>query len=177
MAHTQRSRGQDEKREQILAAARTLFLEEGYEGASISCLSAATGLDPDTLYWYFKDKDEILVGVLEREFAVRVADYLQLSIFDPTERLLWVVNQFEQVSRLVRSVFARSETSPLIQTWRDRFHDLSEDVLRRELEKAAIAPEKLDAWIKICVFSIEGMLAHPVSPEQKRAICALLASA
>lgn len=177
MARTKRDQDRDEKREEILAAARTLFLEEGYEGTSINSLAAAAGVAPNTIYWYFKDKDEVLVGVLEREFAARVADYLQLAILAPTERLLWVVNQFEQVSRLVRTVHARTEASTVIRNWHDRFHTLSEDILRQELATAGVPPENMDAWIKICVFSIEGLISHQASQEQKRAICALLASA
>ena len=43
---------------EIIAAARTLFIETGYEDTSISRLAAAAGVAPNTIYWYFKDKDE-----------------------------------------------------------------------------------------------------------------------
>ena len=58
MAQTKRGQDRAEKRDEIIAAARTLFIETGYEDTSISRLAAAAGVAPNTIYWYFKDKDE-----------------------------------------------------------------------------------------------------------------------
>jgi AcrR family transcriptional regulator len=174
MARIKREQDRDEKRDEIVAAARQLFVEEGYEATSISRLAGAAGVAANTIYWYFKDKDEVLVAVLDAELSARMGEYLGLRAISPPERLLWVVNQFEQVSRLVGTVHSRLTQSPAINAWHDRFHTVSEQLLRLELHNAGIEPQKVDALVKISVFTVEGLLAHPLPEEQKRAICAAL---
>jgi AcrR family transcriptional regulator len=55
-------------RERLLAAAAEVAAESGYEGASISRICARAGLPPSSLYWHFKDKDDLLAGVVEHSF-------------------------------------------------------------------------------------------------------------
>lgn len=174
MARTKRDQDREAKRDEIVAAARALFIDEGYEATSMSRLAAAAGVAPNTIYWYFQDKDEVLVAVLDAEFSAGTAEYLTLPVINPTERLLWVANQLERVSRLVGTVHSRLQKSPTINAWHERFHALSEEMLRVELRQAGVAPEEIEARVKISVFTIEGLLAHPLPEAEKRAICAAL---
>lgn len=174
MARIKREQDRDEKRDEIVAVARVLFIEEGYEATSISRLASTAGVAPNTIYWYFKDKDEVLVAVLDAELSARMGEYLALPAMSTAERLLWVANNLERVSRLVGTVHSRLAQSPIINTWHERFHAISEEMLRLELQQAGIAPNKIEALVKISVFTIEGLLAHPLPEEQKRAICTAL---
>lgn len=176
MARTKREQDRDAKRDEIVAAARRLFVEEGFEATSMSRLATAVGVAPNTLYWYFKDKDEVLVAVLDAEFSARLAEYLLLPAGDRADRLLWVARQLERVRRLVATVHAREEQSPALHDWHERFHAVSEEMLRAELRQAGVAPERIEARVKISVFAIEGMLAHPLAEAEQRAICAALAA-
>ncbi len=64
-----RGEGQS-RREEILAAAKRLFLTEGYEHATIRKIAAAVGVTSGTLYLYFPDKDAILRAIAEATFGV-----------------------------------------------------------------------------------------------------------
>jgi AcrR family transcriptional regulator len=55
-------------RDRLLAAAAEVAAESGYEGASISRICARAGLPASSLYWHFKDKDDLLAGVVEHSF-------------------------------------------------------------------------------------------------------------
>src|SRR5262245_8068142 len=57
------------KREQILQAARTLFLERGFSGTSTDALAAMAGVSKETLYIYFPSKEALLAAVLEHLIA------------------------------------------------------------------------------------------------------------
>lgn len=177
MARTKREQDRGEKRDEIVAAARGLFVDEGYEATSMSRLAAAAGVAPNTIYWYFQDKDEVLVAVLDAEFSAGMASYLQLPATGRAERLLWVANRLERVSRLVSTVHTRLEMSPALHAWHERFHAVSEEMLRAELRQAGVAPERIEALVKISVFTIEGLLAHRLPEADKRAICAALVAA
>jgi AcrR family transcriptional regulator len=59
----------EQSRERILAAATEIAAERGYEGASIALVSAKCGLPASSIYWHFKDKDDLIAAVIERSFA------------------------------------------------------------------------------------------------------------
>jgi len=52
------------KREQIRAAAQRLFLELGYERASMDAISREAGVSKQTLYHYYAAKEQLFVDVL-----------------------------------------------------------------------------------------------------------------
>ena len=54
----------EEKREAILAAAKGVFLANGFEAASMAEIAKATGGSKQTLYGYFASKEELFVAVM-----------------------------------------------------------------------------------------------------------------
>lgn len=56
-------------RARILDAATEIAAERGYEGTSIGAVSAKCGLPASSIYWHFKDKDDLIAAVIERSFA------------------------------------------------------------------------------------------------------------
>ena len=50
-------------RTRILDAATEIASERGYEGASIALVSAKCGLPASSIYWHFKDKDDLIAAV------------------------------------------------------------------------------------------------------------------
>jgi AcrR family transcriptional regulator len=64
-----RAREKEGLREEILDAARTLFVKEGYESVSIRKIAGKVEYAPGTIYLYFRDKAEILDRICEETFA------------------------------------------------------------------------------------------------------------
>ena len=63
---TQRRHEQGElSRRRILEATVTLAAERGYDGTSIALVTESTGLPASSVYWHFKNKDELLAETLE----------------------------------------------------------------------------------------------------------------
>jgi AcrR family transcriptional regulator len=58
----------EESRRKILDAAAEIAGERGYEGTSIAQVSARCGLPASSIYWHFKDKDDLIAAVIERSF-------------------------------------------------------------------------------------------------------------
>ncbi|MCV7078665.1 TetR/AcrR family transcriptional regulator [Mycobacterium szulgai] len=56
-------------RGRILDAATEIAAERGYEGTSIALVSAKCGLPASSIYWHFKDKDDLIAAVIERSFG------------------------------------------------------------------------------------------------------------
>src|SRR5438270_2023087 len=64
-----RAREKEGVREEILDAARTLFVKEGYEHVSMRKIAEKVEYAPGTIYLYFRDKAEILDQLSEETFA------------------------------------------------------------------------------------------------------------
>src|SRR5258708_29455635 len=64
-----RARQKENIREDILDAARTLFVKEGYEHVSIRKIAEKVEYAPGTIYLYFHDKAEILDRICEETFS------------------------------------------------------------------------------------------------------------
>lgn len=74
MAQTRRQRANGAmSRERILDAAAEIAGERGYEGTSINLISERSGLPASSIYWHFKDKDELIGAVIDRSFGQWVA--------------------------------------------------------------------------------------------------------
>lgn len=58
-----------ESREKILATARHLFAEKGYDGCNVSDIARAAGMSQGNIYWYFPSKKEIYTTILAEGFA------------------------------------------------------------------------------------------------------------
>ena len=56
-------------RTRILDAATEIASERGYEGTSIALVSSKCGLPASSIYWHFKDKDDLIAAVIDRSFA------------------------------------------------------------------------------------------------------------
>jgi AcrR family transcriptional regulator len=70
VAGTNRRKAEGEaSRERILDAAAEMAGERGYEGTSINGIVERSGLPASSIYWHFKDKDELLAAVIDRSFA------------------------------------------------------------------------------------------------------------
>jgi AcrR family transcriptional regulator len=64
-----RARQKENIREEILDAARNLFVKEGYEHVSIRKIAEKIEYAPGTIYLYFPDKAAILARICEETFA------------------------------------------------------------------------------------------------------------
>lgn len=63
-----RTRNTEQTREQILEAARQLFIDEGYEAVSVRKIAERAKITHGTIYVHFKDKDDLLYQVSEEQF-------------------------------------------------------------------------------------------------------------
>ncbi len=64
-----RQREKRSLRQEILDAARDLFVAEGYESVSMRKIADKIEYSPTTIYLYFKDKNELLHEVCEEAFT------------------------------------------------------------------------------------------------------------
>jgi AcrR family transcriptional regulator len=64
-----RAREKERLRQEILDAARDLFVAEGYERVSMRRIAEKIDYSPTTIYLYFKDKSELLFSICQETFT------------------------------------------------------------------------------------------------------------
>ncbi|AJW40262.1 Transcriptional regulator, TetR [Rhodococcus sp. B7740] len=168
-----RNRGlhdRESKREDIVVAAREMFVSDGFDRTSISRLAKAAGVTANTLYWYFGDKDDILVAVLTAIAAEDATDYLQIVDLPLADRLYWLVERLRRVGPLVSTVHDRVTESEAIDQWHNGFHAFAESLFAADIAAAGLSGEAADAMLRIGTFVVEGLLTHAASPEVSRAV-------
>ena len=175
MPANKRQQDREEKRAELLTEARRLFVENGYEDTSMATLAKAAGVAGNTIYWYFADKDDVLLAVLDAVLSDVLTDYQQVANAPLEDQIEWVVRQLQQMHRLVNTVHARAAHSPAINEWHTGFHDITEGMFRTTLEQAGVDRAGIDAEVKIGVFAVEGLLTHGLDDAQQQAICRRLA--
>jgi AcrR family transcriptional regulator len=77
--------GPTETREAILTAARELFAEKGYDGASIRAIARAADVDPALVHHFFGAKEELFVAAVR--FPVNPAEVLPYVLSGPRESI------------------------------------------------------------------------------------------
>jgi AcrR family transcriptional regulator len=66
-------------RQEILDAARDLFIKEGYESVSMRKIAEKIEYSPTTIYLYFKDKADLFNQLCEESFAKLVKTFEELG--------------------------------------------------------------------------------------------------
>ena len=80
-----RAEQQAETRATLIEAARRLFLERGFAGASVQAIAAEAGYTRGAFYSNFSSKEELFVELI-REQGYRKYAQLAMDSFDPTHR-------------------------------------------------------------------------------------------
>jgi AcrR family transcriptional regulator len=107
------------KRRQILEGARRLFLDLGFDGASMGEIARAAGVSKGTLYVYFADKNRLFEAIVEQE----VLDQQKVAFnFDPERDVATTLREFGQAyiellcrpggGSAIRTVMAIAERMP-----------------------------------------------------------------
>ena len=65
MPRNRPERSREEKSAEIVAIAQRLFLEHGYDGATMAAIAREAGIATNVVHWYFATKDELFVAVME----------------------------------------------------------------------------------------------------------------
>ncbi|MGU3585082.1 TetR/AcrR family transcriptional regulator [Rhodococcus sp. C26F] len=146
--------------ERIIAAGRTVLLDNGYEGASTNRIARAAGISPGSLYQYFPDKDAIVAEVVDRwtdAMHARIsrvfADALEgpptpVSVRDTMGELLDALAENPRLLRVLIEELPRSPDSRLAAFER-RIDDLLTMWLRFHLRGRGTRPVEAIAWILV----------------------------
>lgn len=91
MPHKKRENIQQERQAQILEAASRIFAEKGLSDSRMEDIASACGLSKGTVYLYYKNKDDLIEGLLRALFSQLLTHLQTITTQDTrpvTERLM-----------------------------------------------------------------------------------------
>jgi len=106
-----RERQKEQRREEMLSAALSLFRSRGYEFVKLEEIAEEAGFSAGTLYGYFKTKKDLLLAVLVKDFEYGFFCGKQ-TLDGPATDAISAINQ------LTRCHFAHREAGPTSEMWR-----------------------------------------------------------
>lgn len=91
--------GRKDTRGRLVEAARQLFWTKGYETTSLSDVVQRAQVNPGSLYYFFKTKEELLLAVLDRYLGLLEPAVIQPAFRrrkDPIERIFAILDGYRQ---------------------------------------------------------------------------------
>lgn len=118
----------DSAKGRLLRAAATLFREKGYAGTTVRDLAAEVGILSGSIFHHFKNKEEILFGVMHEvvvamESAVKVSLASAKTTRDKVQALITTELSFIHGA-------AGNATAVLVYEWRDLSRDRQQQILK-----------------------------------------------
>jgi TetR/AcrR family transcriptional regulator, mexJK operon transcriptional repressor len=116
------------KFDQVLSGARTVFMRDGFEGASVDDIAREAGVSKATLYSYFPDKRLLFTEILRTECR-RQTEQAEAEIADglPLEQMLTMAG--ERIAEFLMSDFGRSMFR-LVMAEGQRFPEIAREFYR-----------------------------------------------
>ena len=108
MARAGRRPGQDSTSGDVLAAARLLFAERGYQGTTVRAIAAAAGVTPAMIHHFFGSKENVFLAAIALPVDLNV---VLAALFDGPR------DQFPQrlVATFIRT-WRSADTGPALQS-------------------------------------------------------------
>ncbi len=142
------------RREAILAAARELITERGYDGVTMRDLAKASGVAPKTLYHQFESKEKLLRAAVEERFRYAYQQIDEADIGRGIDRLFYII---ETVGRTTQENLAYAKAlSPILSSRRSKssevFTLIRMNTYRRAIEQIDSESEFVD-WVDVDLLS------------------------
>jgi len=115
----------EERRSEILDAARALFAKQGYDATSVSDIVKNVGVAHGTFYWYFKSKEEAYHEVVY-DYAIRRVAVIEDLARDP---------ELSAVEKIVRTLASFTPTEEWEKDLVNRIHSPTEAALHDRLAR------------------------------------------
>jgi TetR/AcrR family transcriptional regulator, regulator of autoinduction and epiphytic fitness len=168
MEETNADAGRKVKQSEIAEVALRLFMERGYEQTSMALIAQSLGVAPNTLYWYFKGKDELLIAALEQMSKQVTTAFFGLGHMPLRERVTWVLDRLSQFHCMFSILQWRVAHSEAVRTWHEAWHRQAQGLFVGPMCAAGASVRQAELAATVGLFVVEGVVCHRL-PEAVRA--------
>jgi len=148
----------DSPRGRILVAAAGLFRAKGYNRTTVRDLAAAVGILSGSIFHHFKNKDEILFGIMSE--VVKTMDEVLKTALEEAKTISDTVRVLIEIEFCFIHGETADATTVLVYEWRALSNDCQQQVMQGRADYFALWQDTL------CQAEANGLIA--VEPEYLR---------
>lgn len=174
MPKNRRHIDKDEKKQQVIEAAQTLFLTEGYHNTSMARLAKAAGIAPNTIYWYFKNKDAVFAEVVNSIVHEHFQEYQARAGYSLEDNLHWALEKLTAYRPLATPLHELMDKSEEIRQVHDNFHRIARAAGVHAVMQEGMNQDDAENLVAIWEHVLEGLLLHSATEEERTRICDFL---
>ncbi|GAP61588.1 hypothetical protein ARMA_0011 [Ardenticatena maritima] len=159
----------EERRAKILQAAARVFAQQGFQAARMEDIAAEAGVAKGTLYLYFKNKDDLVLGLLEQFFTVEFSS-LHALLDAPgsvRERLEQLSLHLAQETLAMQDLLAigyefyavaarRPDVREVLRAYFQQWHEALATLLQQGVERGELRAVDVDAAATTLIALFEG---------------------
>ena len=167
------------KRDLILRAGSECFARYGYDKTTLDDIGRRAGLNKASLYYYFKNKDEIFAAVVLADAQAFIADLkTKTQAFPDVRRQVrfYLSERIRRASEVLHLTMLPSDAWQNMETELETAHteiktiELSflTDLLKKGVASNAFSFSEPSAAIAECLFGLSDALKHEVAYKARR---------
>lgn len=160
----------EERREQILESALTVFVEKGYNGTTTMDIAKEAEISEVTLFRYFDSKKQIFMEAIEPILITSLKESLELSKdLEPMEKLEYILkNRIKFISQhyeVIKLILMESQINPEIADF-DFINQIT-SLLKESIIEADIELQDDDFSLRLLMGSILSFLYLPETDDKE----------
>ncbi|NOY56297.1 MAG: TetR/AcrR family transcriptional regulator [Actinobacteria bacterium] len=160
MPATRTDQTREQKRGELVRAARRLFFADGFDSTTVAAIGQECGVASNVVYWYFDSKDHLFVAALEDFLDLRLAAAGQSQELDLAATLSRFVGDLMQARHLIAVVHDRSHHSEVVAEFHNRVHATYNSLLGEALTSRGVALHDRPLVVEALVTAIEALIMH-----------------
>ena len=169
------------RRQQILKSARKVFLEKGFQGATIDDIAKEEGVVRGTILYHYKTKELLMEAVLEegsREWNPLLTDLVakhEIPVMERIDRIFTLCEAYFTDEKLEMDKYTREpeEIRFLLDQMRlKNFYRQTEglvELLEEGIETGELSSDNPKAQAASAMFAVFGIMGTDISPEELKA--------
>ena len=150
----------DAKAAEILDAAESLLLKDGYDSTTMAAIASRAGVSSNAVYWYFPGKDELLAAVLRRRQERGFARLDEAPPAPLEDRALAVLGELDAIANLSAAVHERARHSAAVAEVHEDFHAEIGRRVRLGFEAAGLESRDARLAAAAIIAIVEGVHLH-----------------
>lgn len=184
MPRNRPERAREEKSAEIVAIAKRLFLDSGYDGTTMAAIAREAGIATNVVHWYFATKDELFVAALDAFQIENLAEletrYAEAGPTGDEPRVLKaLLTEFicgrSAMHELIAALHERSRRSPVVADFHELTHRRYAEHLGRAVARCPIPASERRLVVETLVLALEGLVMHRASrPRVRRTVSFLV---
>ena len=155
MARNRRQTPRDHRVNEVVMAARELFLVQGFNKTPMSQIAEALGVANAAVYWYFRTKDELLAEVWTRVLEEEI-ERLKSGPKDPFARLIQGLIDLRPYGQLHMTMHERMLNSEPVEASHSRLLDWIRETVNEGIAYHGGDPSKDQELVDLVVVVYEG---------------------